>query len=167
MSEAALKTAEQPALRVLVVDDEKDLANITAEKLRRIGCESHMSTNADEAIDKILNNKFDLLILDWTMPGLSGGDTLQSLQDKILQSPALREKWGLNVIPVVIYSGNTLQEMKFPQVKNFIIVDYWSKSSHIDQITASAKSLVSVITSKIQEHKQNGRPIKFRHFRGR
>jgi PAS domain S-box-containing protein len=60
--------------RILVVDDEEDLANIAKTLLTHYGYEATAFTNPLEALD-CFNNKptaFDLVITDMTMPQLTG-----------------------------------------------------------------------------------------------
>ena len=60
------------AMRVLVVDDEVDLADAVARGLRREGYAVDVAYDGDEALDKVLVNAYDLICLDITMPGIDG-----------------------------------------------------------------------------------------------
>lgn len=59
---------------ILVVDDEKPVADYLGEYLKLHGYKTTVFTNSLEALDFIKNNpdKFDLLITDLTMPDLTG-----------------------------------------------------------------------------------------------
>ncbi len=64
-------------LRVLVVEDEKDIADLMALHLKREGHEVVSVDNGEEAMRLLLSSieteqPFQLLVLDWMLPGLSG-----------------------------------------------------------------------------------------------
>ncbi|WP_208029502.1 response regulator transcription factor [Rhabdothermincola sediminis] len=72
-------------MRVLVVDDEVDLAEAVARGLRREGYAVDVAFDGAEALDKATVNAYDLLCLDITMPGLDG----RELCRRIRQDPTL------------------------------------------------------------------------------
>ncbi|MFN7211090.1 MAG: response regulator transcription factor [Aggregatilineales bacterium] len=57
---------------ILTVDDEPDVLGTLARALRREGYEVGQAQSANEALQKILARRPDLLILDITMPGMDG-----------------------------------------------------------------------------------------------
>ena len=59
-------------MRILVVDDEVDLAEAIARGLRREGYAVDLAHDGNEALDKALINGYDLICLDLTMPGIDG-----------------------------------------------------------------------------------------------
>lgn len=64
--------ATQSQRRILVVDDERDLAALLAEELRRAGHEAAVAESAEEAIASVISAKPDLAILDIRMRSQSG-----------------------------------------------------------------------------------------------
>jgi DNA-binding NtrC family response regulator len=58
--------------RVLVVDDEPDMAQATAAILRRAGHEATLETDAARALDHLGARRPDLLVTDLRMPGVDG-----------------------------------------------------------------------------------------------
>ena len=68
------------ALRVHVVEDEFEIRELMALHLSRQGYHVTESGNSEEAMDKMKSNKFDLLILDWMLPGMSGVEFLDRLK---------------------------------------------------------------------------------------
>lgn len=58
--------------RILVVDDEREIADLIAIHLRNEGYEVRVAYEGTSALDWALGENFDLLILDIMMPGIDG-----------------------------------------------------------------------------------------------
>lgn len=58
--------------RILVVDDEREIADLIAIHLRNEGYEVSLAYGGAEALNLVLRESFDLLILDIMMPGVDG-----------------------------------------------------------------------------------------------
>jgi two-component system, OmpR family, phosphate regulon response regulator PhoB len=61
-----------PDCRVLLVDDDCHVQTVVAAILRAAGFEVSSVGSAEEAFDHLLHTRVDLLILDWSLPGMSG-----------------------------------------------------------------------------------------------
>lgn len=59
-------------MRVLIVDDEKEIAELVRHYLEAEGLETVICTDGNEAMKKIENEEFDLAILDVMLPGADG-----------------------------------------------------------------------------------------------
>lgn len=66
-------------MRLLVVEDEPDLADVIARGLRRDGHAVDIATRADEADLKLRSAGYDLVVLDWNLPDGSGLELCQAL----------------------------------------------------------------------------------------
>ncbi len=60
---------------VLVVDDHHEICQVTAEMLRHFGCTVEVATSGEEAIEFLSAREFDLVLMDWHMPGMGGHET--------------------------------------------------------------------------------------------
>jgi DNA-binding NtrC family response regulator len=69
--------AQQSLGRILVVDDEFDLAEALQQNLTRQGYDVSAVTSAREALPLIAKDNIDLLLSDMMMPGMSGIELLQ------------------------------------------------------------------------------------------
>jgi len=77
-------------VRVLVVDDEIDLAEAVARGLRREGYAVDVAHDGEEALDKALVNAYDLLVLDVTMPRFDGREVCRRLRaDATIAQPKI------------------------------------------------------------------------------
>lgn len=69
--------------KILIVDDDSEDLKLIGETLTKEGFETVNATNGAEAIDKLEDHDFDLIILDVQMPTLSGSDLLKLLREKL------------------------------------------------------------------------------------
>jgi PAS domain S-box-containing protein len=60
------------AYKVLVVDDERPLADVVAEGLREVGYGVEVASDGVEALEKLRVEKFDVVLSDMRMPTLDG-----------------------------------------------------------------------------------------------
>ncbi len=83
------------AKKILVVDDEPDVVTYLASVLRDNGYEALEAFNGEEAMEKVLKDRPDLVTLDITMPEMTGVKAYRKM----------KEDPGLSKIPVVIVTG--------------------------------------------------------------
>ena len=67
--------------RILIVDDELILRESLARWLERDGHELDTAANGEEALKKIKDKQFDILLADIKMPGMSGIDVLKRVKE--------------------------------------------------------------------------------------
>jgi two-component system, NtrC family, response regulator AtoC len=65
---------------ILVVDDEKELAEIVAEQLKNMGYETGVAFDGVEAILSVLDNTWDIVLMDIRMPKLDGINALRIMR---------------------------------------------------------------------------------------
>jgi len=66
--------------RVLVVDDNRDLGKLTSEILKERGFRVNIAFDGVSALAKIKQESYDLMILDYRLPGISGLTVLEKTQ---------------------------------------------------------------------------------------
>ena len=104
-------TLENAPRRVLVVDDTDDVRFMVPLQLARPGLTFAEAASGEEALALCESESFDVLILDYRMPGLSGLDVARKLREDSYPSsliiysayvdPALEAEANLLAIPVV------------------------------------------------------------------
>ncbi|KAF0247267.1 MAG: response regulator containing CheY-like receiver domain and AraC-type DNA-binding domain-containing, partial [bacterium] len=77
----ALEKALFSQMRVLVVDDDQGVCKILTAMLKSIGCQSTTANNGNEAIEKLLIWKPNLIISDLLMPQMDGNQFFAKLQE--------------------------------------------------------------------------------------
>lgn len=76
--EPGMPLAQTP--RILVVDDNRSNRIILSTILEHFGCEVREAESGEEAIATLGETSFDAVLLDQTLPGLSGVETLQAIR---------------------------------------------------------------------------------------
>ena len=68
--------------KILIVEDNADVRRLYAIGLNQRGFEVKLAANGAEAIERITNGeKPDVILLDWIMPLMDGGEVLTRLGD--------------------------------------------------------------------------------------
>jgi len=72
---------------ILLVDDDEDLMEIVAERLKNRGMHVDTVGSADEALHRMEKKHYDAIILDFLMPGMDGFENIRALKK---QQPDIR-----------------------------------------------------------------------------
>jgi len=67
---------------ILVVDDNRDIADFLVSALKRFGHRAHPAYDGEEALAEIAENDFDIVITDLTMPSIDGIGVLKAAEKK-------------------------------------------------------------------------------------
>lgn len=67
--------------RVLVVDDEKNIRLTVSQVIEDMGLEADSAADGKEALQRIREKHYDLILLDLKMPGLDGMKVLKKVTD--------------------------------------------------------------------------------------
>lgn len=76
-------------LRVLVVDDNASLLRFLVSAFTSCGCVAAQAAAAEQALDLMAGNEFDLIVSDIKMPGLSGLDLLRAVKTRQPDTPVV------------------------------------------------------------------------------
>jgi two-component system copper resistance phosphate regulon response regulator CusR len=88
--DGAAGTAEPPASpRVLIVDDEPKTCESIAEGLQLEGWLAEVASRGRDMLALLEQHAFDLVILDWMLPGRDGLELLQHVRARGTQVPVL------------------------------------------------------------------------------
>jgi diguanylate cyclase (GGDEF)-like protein len=77
---------KRTADKLLVVDDDANNRDMLSRRLIRRGYEVDVAEDGQAALDKVLRENYDLVLLDQMMPGMSGLDVLRLLRGTYSQS---------------------------------------------------------------------------------
>jgi CheY-like chemotaxis protein len=79
--------------KILIVEDNSDVRRLYAIGLNQRGFEVKLAANGAEAVERIGAEKPDVVLLDWLMPLMDGGEVLNRLTN------------GFASIPIIVISG--------------------------------------------------------------
>jgi len=68
------------AKKILVVDDEKDIASSVKMLVEGMGYDSTVANDGKSALEMLNKEKFDLVLLDILMPQMSGREVLEKIR---------------------------------------------------------------------------------------
>jgi len=69
-------------MKVLLVDDNLDITDLLSKFLKAKGYENVVANDPREGLERIKNEKFDVVFLDIHMPEISGWDIIQALESE-------------------------------------------------------------------------------------
>ena len=99
---------------ILIVEDQAPLARALMLKLQSAGFNPEVLSDGSEAVNRIKQTHYDLIILDLVMPNKDGFEVLRELREVD------------KTIPVIIWS-NLSQPEDVSRAKGLGATDYWVK----------------------------------------
>lgn len=78
----SVSEASKETKKILIVEDERMLTSLLERLLKIKGYKTSVAYNAFEAIDKINNFRYDLVIADINLPGKSGIELIKAVKEK-------------------------------------------------------------------------------------
>ena len=69
-------------MRILIVEDERALCDTLAKSLKRKGYETDVCYDGESALEWMLAEKYDLILLDLNLPGRDGMELLRALRER-------------------------------------------------------------------------------------
>ncbi len=67
-------------MRILVVEDERGIANFVRDGLSEEGFAVDVATDGTKGREMALTHEYDLILLDWLLPGLTGIDVCREIR---------------------------------------------------------------------------------------
>ena len=111
-----VKPGESPArqpLRCLVVDDSEDIRELMTRMLAKLGHEADQAEDGVEAVEALIARSYDLMLLDLSMPRMTGEEVVRWLNEHPEHGQ------GLEVVVVSAWAGDkrpTLNELGVTRV---------------------------------------------------
>src|SRR6476469_6888664 len=136
--------------KILWVDDEIESLQSQKIFLENKGYDVHTLTNGFDAIDYIKENIVDVVLIDETMPGITGLETLAKIKEHNSQ------------IPVVLITKNETENLMDDAIGSQI-TDYLIKSVNPNQVLLSLKKIIDnrrlVAEKTTQQYQQQFRNL--------
>ncbi len=141
-------------MKILLLEDDPLLAELIEEHLEESGFEVEHYVDGEDAEDAILSHKFDILLLDVNVPGISGFELLRSMRERKDFTPVL-----------MITSRNTSADLK----EGFDIGcdDYIKKPFEFEELDARISHIIRVYGLKRNKTVKLGEGVIFEPQRHR
>jgi DNA-binding response OmpR family regulator len=116
-------------MKILVIEDEKDLRESIITYLKQEGYVCESACNYSEAMNKILVYKYDCIIVDIVLPGGNGLELIRELKKAAKEGG------------VIIISANNSVDDKIKGLE-MGSDDYLTKPFHLSELNARVKSII-------------------------
>ncbi len=121
-----------PGASILVVDDEVDICSAVARILQLEGFLIQVANSGDQALKLLRLNHYDLLILDMYMPGLSGLELLQQV-----------EQMHLN-LAIIIMTGHKEFKDIITTLNSELVTDFLLKPVNNQEIISAVNHALQI-----------------------
>jgi DNA-binding response OmpR family regulator len=78
-----------PMKKILIVEDDHDIANLVAVNLRDMDCQTDVVHNGEDAVYYATHNNYDAIILDVMLPKLDGIEACKRIRRNRIETPIL------------------------------------------------------------------------------
>ncbi|MBD3272201.1 MAG: response regulator [Elusimicrobia bacterium] len=100
--------------KILIIEDEADIVNITRFRLQKWGYEVIVATDGKTGIDYAREHRPDLIFLDLGLPVISGHDVCKTIK----ADP------NVQTVPIILFTASTdriKRELRELQVEDYIV----------------------------------------------
>jgi HD-GYP domain-containing protein (c-di-GMP phosphodiesterase class II) len=126
-------TAESNGYKIIVVDDEQGIVNSLSIFLKRSGYDFTGLTNPLEAIERVRNEHFDMMILDFMMDPIHGDEVVEEIR-----------KFNKDLY-ILLLTGHKDLAPPLETIKRLEIQGYCEKSDKFDQLLLLIESGIKSI----------------------
>ncbi len=135
--------------RVIVIEDDADIAAVVAYQLTRAGYRVETAANGTEGLDALHRDVPDLVVLDRMLPGLSGDEVLR----------AIRREAATRSVPVLVVSAKREQ---FERIEGFELGadDYLTKPFSPRELVLRVDAILRRARADASASGQGGRVLK-------
>lgn len=122
-------------MRILIVEDEFNLADVIRKSLEKEKYVIDISGDGEEALYNIRSNIYDLVILDIMLPGMDGFEILKKMREEDIASK------------VIMLTAKSTLDDKLEGLQNSAN-DYITKPFHIEELVARVNIQLNSFSSK-------------------
>lgn len=113
--------------RILLVDDEKDFAEMLSLRLQEIGEKVEVAYSGRDGLEKLAKTTIDVVILDVRMPVMDGIETLKEIKKRF------------PLVEVIMLTGHATTETAVEGMK-LGAYDYLLKPSNFEELTVKLEN---------------------------
>ncbi len=139
--------------KILIVDDEIDIAELVSYNLKKEGFLIDLAHDGEQALRKVRDNKYDLLILDLMLPGIQGMELCRLIRNNPKSSG----------IPIIMLTAKSEELDKIVGLE-MGADDYMTKPFSVRELTARVRAILRRAAS--QEKTEEPAPAKILKIEG-
>jgi two-component system alkaline phosphatase synthesis response regulator PhoP len=119
-------------IKIIYAEDQESLARLVVFKLAKEGFDVRILNSGENVVEKVIEQKPELILLDLMLPIKDGMTVLEELKDN-------DEVKNIPVIMISVHGGDE----KVRQAFNFGAVDYIQKPLSIDELTTRIRKALA------------------------
>ncbi|MBA3856760.1 MAG: DNA-binding response regulator [Cyanobacteria bacterium PR.3.49] len=129
--------------KILVVDDDSKLSDSVREWLTLEQHTVELAASAEEAEDYLAVSKYDVILLDWSMPGKTGIELCKDLRNRKVKTP------------IIMLTGNSAIEQR-EQGLDTGADDYLTKPFNLRELSARVRAILRRATDQVSNTLEHG-----------
>ena len=114
--------------KILIIEDDSFLSSLIVEKFMKLGFEVDSAMDGEAGLNKIINNKYDLVLLDMILPKMEGFKVLEEV----------KKNESLKNLPIIVasnlYDKNDIDKAVSLGAKDYIIKAYNSPENIVEKV---------------------------------
>ena len=114
----------------MIIEDDKFLLSLILEKFVQLGFDAEVAADGEDGLNKIVNNKYDLVLLDMILPKMDGFKILEEV----------KKNQSLKNLPIIVasnlYDKNDIDRAISLGAADYIIKAYNSPENIVDRVKA-------------------------------
>ncbi len=122
-------------MKLLVIEDEKKIANLINKGLREQGYSVDVLHDGDQGLERALSQSYDAIVLDIMLPGRDGLSMLRVMREKKISTPVM----------ILTARGDVSERV---EGLNSGADDYMSKPFSMDELIARLRALMRRVTGE-------------------
>ena len=122
-------------MKLLVIEDEKKIANLLQKGFREQGYEVDISPNGEDGLERASSNPYDAIVIDIMLPGRDGLSVLRTLRERKVTTPVM----------IVTARGEVSERV---EGLNLGADDYIAKPFSMDEVIARIRALIRRVTGE-------------------
>ena len=122
-------------MKLLVIEDEKKIANLLQKGFREQGYEVDISPNGEDGLNRASSSPYDAIVIDIMLPGRDGLSVLRTLRERKVTTPVM----------IVTARGEVSERV---EGLNLGADDYIAKPFSMDEVIARIRALIRRVTGE-------------------
>lgn len=123
-------------IKILLVDDDVDYLNMTSTFFKQMGYNVDIAENGTKALEMLSKNNYQILLLDFYMPDMTGEDVITKLR-----------KFNQEII-IILQTGFSGQNPPAEMLKKLNIQNYFDKTEGISRLELEVISAVRIVVQQ-------------------